>query len=263
MSERWLSPAEVAARFGVSRKALRLYEAAGLVAPLRRPNGWRAYGPETLARLHQVRVLRRWGLPLVQIGALLAGGGAGLDTVLNVQQNRLESRAGETARALAAVRAARALLARGETIGIDHLVELAEATMADETKVWGEALRPFVEKHFTPDEREAVGQRKAAAYQAAGYDEAGFAAAWADLFREAEALRATDDTTSARARALLRRWREMVGHFTWGDPALAAKAGAVWQDALAEPGAASRLGVKADIFAFVERIAASEATAQT
>ena len=43
---------EVAAKSGVSRKALRLYEKAGILPPSRRTaSGYRVYGPETLALL--------------------------------------------------------------------------------------------------------------------------------------------------------------------------------------------------------------------
>ncbi|HEY8699042.1 MAG TPA: MerR family transcriptional regulator, partial [Rhizomicrobium sp.] len=56
---RYLSPAETAKRLGVSVKALRLYEQRGFVKPLRTRSHWRAYGPEQIARLHQVVALKR------------------------------------------------------------------------------------------------------------------------------------------------------------------------------------------------------------
>ena len=73
-----LSPAETAKRFGISIKALRLYEQHGLLQPLRTANGstgaaWRAYGLDQIARLHQILALKRLGLSLGQMGELLAG----------------------------------------------------------------------------------------------------------------------------------------------------------------------------------------------
>ena len=65
-SARFFSPAETAKRLGVSVKALRVYEAHGLVAPARTQAGWRVYGPVEMARLHQVLALKRLGLPLSQ-----------------------------------------------------------------------------------------------------------------------------------------------------------------------------------------------------
>jgi MerR family copper efflux transcriptional regulator len=51
---------EVAAKSGVSRKALRLYETAGILSPPRRTaSGYRTYGTETLAILAFVARARR------------------------------------------------------------------------------------------------------------------------------------------------------------------------------------------------------------
>ena len=86
---RFLSPSETARRLGVSVKALRVYEAQGLVKPHRTETGWRAYGPEQVARLHQVLALKRLGLPLKTIGELLAGRFQALDSVLEVQEQAL------------------------------------------------------------------------------------------------------------------------------------------------------------------------------
>ncbi len=59
---------EVASRSGVSRKALRLYESAGILAAHRRtPAGYRVYGPETLATLVFVAQARRLGFHLDEI----------------------------------------------------------------------------------------------------------------------------------------------------------------------------------------------------
>ena len=59
---------EVAAKSGVSRKALRLYEAAGLLpAPRRTASGYRIYGPETLATVAFVGQARRLGFRLNEI----------------------------------------------------------------------------------------------------------------------------------------------------------------------------------------------------
>ena len=62
--DRHLSPTETARRFGVSIKALRLYEQRGLLTPLRSEAGWRTYGPDQIGRLHQVLTLKGLGLPL-------------------------------------------------------------------------------------------------------------------------------------------------------------------------------------------------------
>jgi DNA-binding transcriptional MerR regulator len=59
---------EVAAKSGVSRKALRLYEAAGLLpAPRRTASGYRVYAAETLATVAFVGQARRLGFRLNEI----------------------------------------------------------------------------------------------------------------------------------------------------------------------------------------------------
>ncbi len=59
---------EVATRIGASRKALRLYERAGILPPPRRtPSGYRLYGSEALALLGFVRQAQRFGFTLDEI----------------------------------------------------------------------------------------------------------------------------------------------------------------------------------------------------
>jgi DNA-binding transcriptional MerR regulator len=59
---------EVAAKSGLSRKALRLYEKSGILPPARRTaSGYRVYGPDTLALLGFVAQARRLGFRLDEI----------------------------------------------------------------------------------------------------------------------------------------------------------------------------------------------------
>jgi MerR family transcriptional regulator, copper efflux regulator len=63
---------EVARRTGASRKALRLYEAAGILPAARRtPAGYRVYDGETLALLGFVRQAQRLGFTLDEIKRIL------------------------------------------------------------------------------------------------------------------------------------------------------------------------------------------------
>ncbi len=64
---------EVAAKSRVSRKALRLYEAAGVLPPpARTPAGYRVYGRETLRVLAFVIQARRLGFSLEEIKEIVA-----------------------------------------------------------------------------------------------------------------------------------------------------------------------------------------------
>ncbi len=64
---------EVAARSGVSRKALRLYEAAGILpTPRRTAARYRVYGNDTLAVVGFVTQARRLGFTLEQIKEIVS-----------------------------------------------------------------------------------------------------------------------------------------------------------------------------------------------
>jgi DNA-binding transcriptional MerR regulator len=64
---------QVAARSGVSRKALRLYEAAGILpAPRRTASRYRVYGEDALALLAFVSQARRLGFTLAQVKEIVA-----------------------------------------------------------------------------------------------------------------------------------------------------------------------------------------------
>lgn len=73
MSGEALLIGEVARRTGASRKALRLYEEAGIVpAPRRSAAGYRMYDRETLALLAFVRQAQRLGFTLDEIQQIVA-----------------------------------------------------------------------------------------------------------------------------------------------------------------------------------------------
>ncbi|NHZ78025.1 MerR family transcriptional regulator [Massilia sp. CCM 8695] len=67
-----LKVGELASRAGVTVRALHHYDRIGLLKPsARAASGYRLYDRADMARLHQVQALRRFGLPLAEIGAVL------------------------------------------------------------------------------------------------------------------------------------------------------------------------------------------------
>ena len=68
-----LSIGEFARRSGLSLKALRLYDARGLLPPVRVDDGsgYRFYAPEQLERAHTIALLRRLDMPLSTIADVL------------------------------------------------------------------------------------------------------------------------------------------------------------------------------------------------
>lgn len=123
-SVRFLNPAEAARRLGVSTKALRLYEQRGLVAPQRTVAGWRAYGPEEMARAGRIAALRALGLSLARIAQVLDGDVQALEPVLAAHQAMLEQQGRQLADAVAKVGELRAGLAWGRAPDTEDLTRL-------------------------------------------------------------------------------------------------------------------------------------------
>jgi DNA-binding transcriptional MerR regulator len=123
-SAQYLNPSEAAKRLGVSAKALRLYEQRGLVAPVRTAAGWRAYGPDEMARAGEIAALRALGLSLAQVARVLGGDAAGLEPALAAHQAALEHRIRDLAGAVDKVRGLRADLARGQAPAAGELAGL-------------------------------------------------------------------------------------------------------------------------------------------
>ena len=245
-NEGYLSPSEAARRLGITVKALRLYESRGLVAPLRSRADWRAYGPEQMARLHQVLALKRLGLPLARIAELMDGRAATLASVLALQEQVLAAEGERVTRALALVRAARAKLHSGESLSVDDLATLTKETTMSQ-KLSQQEMKtlfdPFVEKHFS--------EAELAENAARPFDQDQATREWDALIAEAKALMAEGDPTSPAALDLARRWKAQVEKFTQGDKAVTQKVQAVWRDAMADPKAAPRLPLSPEIFAFM------------
>ena len=247
-AERHLSPAEVSRLLGVSPKALRLYEARGLVTAVRTSNGWRVYGRTEITRLTLVLALKALRLPLARIAELING--VSLDQTLAAHEQVLKREAAQAARALSLVRAARGKLAAGQALSIDDLATLAKETVMTRNTTAAEMrdlLQPFTTKHFTSDDI------RKARESAPPFDQEQVSRDWEQLFAEVHALMAAGDSTSPEALAVARRWKAMVNAFS-PDPNLKAKAQAVWQDAMADPEVAPKLPIDPGVFAFIGKV---------
>ena len=123
-SVRFLNASEAARRLGVSTKALRLYEERGLVAPNRTAAGWRAYGPDDMARAAEIVALRALGLSLAEVTRVLGGDCRGLEPALAAHQATLEGRIRQLGGTIEKVYRLRADLARGEAPAAGELARV-------------------------------------------------------------------------------------------------------------------------------------------
>ena len=141
-SAEFVNPAEAARRLGVSVKALRLYEQRGLLAPVRTGAGWRAFGPDQMARAAEIAALRALGLSLAQVASVMQGDAKDLAPALAAHQARLEGQARQIGDAVETLRNLRAELANGRAPQMTELARLvrpaAEITVAfDLPWPWG------------------------------------------------------------------------------------------------------------------------------
>jgi len=248
--DRPLTPAETARRFGVSIKALRLYEQRGLLAPLRSKAGWRTYGPDQIARLHQILALKRLGLSLASIGQLLASADT-LDGVLAMQHQALTRESRRTARALVLIETARAKLRSGAVLSIDDLATLSKETSMTSKltrpTLFHPALVPHQHKYFRPEELEAFAS-------AEGFDQEKDIAEWEAMIAELKALAAAGDPASPAAHALAQRWVAQTERFTKGDAILTTKLRNMVKDAFADPVTAQQMPYSKEHLVFLGRI---------
>jgi DNA-binding transcriptional MerR regulator len=239
-----LSPAETAKRFGISIKALRLYEQRGLLTPQRTAAGWRVYGPGEIARLHQVLALKRLGLALGRIGEIL-GDADQLDPVLALQERSLSHDSQRISHALVLVRAARAKLASGQALCIDDLANLTRETVLTD-KTSREALKnllaPVLARHFTPEERARMTQAGEARKTQ-----------WESMISKAKAALAMGDPASPEAREVAQWFRAVRRDVAGDDPAMKDKMTAMRAEVLADQNISALLPVSPEMGAFIRK----------
>jgi MerR family transcriptional regulator, thiopeptide resistance regulator len=255
LMERPLTPTETARRFGVSIKALRLYEQHGLLAPLRSRAGstgsaWRSYGPDQIARLHQILALKCLGFPLARIGALLKGPDT-LKSVLALQEQVLARDCARLGRALGLVHAARSKLASGQVLSIDDLANLTkETSMASKLTrqtYFHPALVPHQHKYFRPEEIDALASRE-------GFDQEREIAVFFGMVEELKDLAAAADPASPAALDLGRRWKAHGDAIASGGQDVAARMRNMVMDALADPATAPQMPFSAEHMVFLVKI---------
>jgi DNA-binding transcriptional MerR regulator len=153
-----LDIAEVARLTGLTSRALRFYEARGLVRPLRSASGRRHYGPAELERLHQITAMKRAGLTLAQIRKVSDGRKLDLAQLIAVQLQSLDRRRHEIEAARSLLSSILSRLDRSEPIDVAtfcSLIRQGETVMSHQE--WFEAAAGFMNE----DQRQAFKQARA------------------------------------------------------------------------------------------------------
>ena len=225
-----LKVGELAKRCGLTVRTLHHYDAIGLLAPSARSgSGYRLYNRDDIARLHQIQALRRFGLPLTDIGTVLANPGSHLASIVDSQIQMLE-------RQIAQSSALRDRLAQLQ----NQLRQGEEPELAD----WLTTLEmmSMYDKYFTKEEQRRLPFFKEAENSTA--DE------WAAMVQSVqEAMEMKIPPHSPGAQKLAKRWMAMVMRDTQGDARILARLNAMHFN---EPVVQAQTGVTPEVMRFIQ-----------
>ena len=202
-----LDIAEVARLTGLTSRALRFYEARGLVTPLRTASGRRHYGPAELERLHHIIAMKRAGLTLAQIQKLTTGKRLNLRMLVEAQIHTLEEREREIASSRALLQSILSRIDRSEPIDVAtfcSLIRQGETTMSEAK--W----RELHERYMSQEQLAAF--KEAQAKLPPDFDQAAYDAKWRDLDRRICAALPMDPA-SPQAQAFLDEWDALIQPF--------------------------------------------------
>lgn len=202
-----LDIAQVARLTGLSARALRFYEARGLVTPLRTASGRRHFGPAEMERLHLIVALKGAGLSLAHIQRITAGRTLDLRAMVTAQRDALDAQARriDDARALLTT-----ILSR-----IDHSEPIDAATFCSLIRQGDQLMseqkwQEVTARYMDADQLGAF--NKAAARLPADFDNAAHGAKWKDLGTRIKAALPMDPA-SPQAQAFLDEWDALLAPF--------------------------------------------------
>jgi DNA-binding transcriptional MerR regulator len=224
-----LKVGELAARASMTVRTLHHYDSIGLLVPSARSDaGYRLYDRNDVARLHQIQALRKFGMALAGIGAYLDSPEASPLSVVARQIALLDRQIDEAARMRQTLLALHAQLSNGEEPALDTLLTtLEQMTM--------------YEKYFSKEELQQL-----PIYQNKDAD-----ADWKQLVAQVSGAMASSVPAGGdSAKALARRWMELLERDTAGNPAFLSRLDAMHEK---EPSVQRDTGISMQLKGYVMR----------
>ena len=219
---------ELAKRSGLTVRTLHHYDSIGLLRPsARSDSGYRLYTQTDVSRLHGIQVLRRIGLPLEEIGTMLAADGASLPVIVARQMRALEHEIAQ----------AQALHERLALVQTKYAAG-SEPELGD----WLDTLQLMstCDKYFSPAEVKLIFANWG-----------GVEPRWQVLVEQVRSLMATGAAPSDPAvQPLAQRWMNLMHTWMNGNFDLMERWGRMY---LAEPGAHSRVRPGLAMIEFIEQ----------
>ena len=202
-----LDISEVVRSTGLTSRALRFYEARGLLAPVRTANGRRLYGAVELERINQIVALKRAGLTLAQIQRMTARRPMDLARLIDAQLEALEMRQSEITEAKQLLLSVKSRIDRGEPVDVAtfcSLIRQGDAVMEHEN--W----KKVTDRYFSPEEQARWAERIPG--MPAGFDQEAYSRQWAELSSRIEAALPLDPA-GTEAQAFLDDWQTLLAPF--------------------------------------------------
>jgi DNA-binding transcriptional MerR regulator len=198
---------DVARRTGLTSRALRFYEARGLLTPLRTYSGRRLYGRGELERIQQILALKRAGLSLAQIGKLTARGAMDLGAIVDAQLKVIAERKIELDEARTLLLSVKSRIDRGEPVDAATFCSLIrQGDKIMEAQDW----KKVADRYFSPEEQARWAERMKEA--PAEFDQEEYGRKWKDLGARVEAA-IPGGPDSAEAQALYDEWQALLAPF--------------------------------------------------
>lgn len=199
---------EVAEATGLTARALRFYEARGLVETLRTAGGRRIYGPGELSRLNAVVALKRAGFSLTRIAELLEGRRVDLPRVVAIQLAQIDAQAAALADSRALLLSVQSRIDRGEPIDVATICSLIRT---GETIMKSTDWKPVVDDYFTPEEQERFEETMGRVPE--GFDQEAYGITWRELGGRIETAQPLDPA-SEQAQAFVDEWFALLKPFS-------------------------------------------------
>ena len=227
--------ADTARQFGVTVKALRLYEDMGLITPARDGNQWRTYGQTDCERLHLVLLLRQLGLGLSAIADLLEKRDHDMRSLLTAQEKALLHQRRRLDDALKLVRDARTRIEAGDCLDVEQLAEIARETSMQKLRSSREVAE-LIEQSLTKEQAKRL--REYRATNGVRDD-----AEWEEIFREVARVSRIEQPNSLAAQSLARRAIKLIRKMAGDDSNSWRAIRSFWVKGVASPGAARHLPI--------------------
>jgi len=239
---------------GLTARALRFYEARGLVSPLRTASGRRHYDAQALERLNLILSLKKAGLTLAQIQRLTAQRRIDLNGLITAQLDHLEQQARRIGAAQALLLSVKSHIDRGEPIDAETFCSLIRHEHEDTTSMSQNDWKAVTDRYFTPEEQAEwdarIGQIDGS------FDNPAYAAQWKALGDEIKAGLPLDPASPAAA-GFVERWFALLKPFTdVATPAMWTGTMAMYDDMANWPVNADP-GFDAEVWAFIKQATAA------